>query len=140
MQSENNIPLKPMRFTRGGTSAPTLPALQSLACLCYQVSNGKRASFPGAHYRTAHFSRSRHTLQVKALTPKYFPRVEPDAVVFVTSRVPVRLLRPGTWVDGAVDRNVRARQKAAYLQLQGHFFTHYSRIGISSISVPPAFV
>lgn len=55
----------------------------------------------------ANFFRSRRALQVKTLTPKYFPAVEPDAVVFVTSRVPVRLLRPGTWVDGAIDRNVR---------------------------------
>eukprot|EP00903_Cladosiphon_okamuranus_P007627 g7396.t1 len=43
--------------------------------------------------------------EVKALTSKYFPSVAPDAVVFVTNRVPVRLLRPGTWVEGAVDRN-----------------------------------
>lgn len=52
------------------------------------------------------------------MTPKYFPGVKPEAVVFVTSRVPVRVLRRGTWLEGAVDRNVRAMsrlQASAYL-------------------------
>lgn len=50
----------------------------------------------------------RYAQQVKSLTPKYFPGVKPEAVIFVTNRVPVRLLNPQTFVDGAGDRNVSA--------------------------------
>eukprot|EP00903_Cladosiphon_okamuranus_P007636 g7405.t1 len=56
--------------------------------------------------------------EVKNLAPTYFPNINPAAILFVSSRVPVRPMVKGTFNEGASDRNTYEAMVLLRLELQ----------------------